>query len=58
LNLGEADLERRRRGEAERLQLARRPRRERTLSLNWIVKRLSMGAAGELANLLRPAEMK
>jgi hypothetical protein len=52
----EAALERRRKGDAKKLQAARRLRRETTMSLNWIAKRLRMGAAGSLANLLRREE--
>jgi REP element-mobilizing transposase RayT len=56
LNLTEADLERRRKGDARKLRVARRLRRETTMSLKWIAKRLKMGAAGSLANLLRREE--
>jgi hypothetical protein len=56
LHLTEAELKRRRKGDAKKLQVARRLRRETTMSLNWIAKRLRMGAAGSLANLLRRDE--
>jgi hypothetical protein len=37
----------------KKLQVARLLRRETTMSLHWIAKRLRMGAVGSLANLLR-----
>jgi hypothetical protein len=39
----------------KQVKLACRPRRETTMSLNWMAKRLNMGAAGSLANRLRQA---
>jgi hypothetical protein len=56
LALTEAELKRRRKGDAKKLQVARLLRRETTMRLNWIAKRLKMGAAGSLANLLRREE--
>ncbi|MDB6065211.1 MAG: hypothetical protein JWR26_1419 [Pedosphaera sp.] len=56
LNLSEPDLERRRKSDARKVRVAQRLRRETTMSLNWIAKRLKMGAAGSLANLLRREE--
>jgi hypothetical protein len=53
-----AELAQRRKGDALKLKLARRLRQETTMTLNWIAKRLHTGAAGSLANLLRPAERK
>ena len=52
------DLAQRRKGDGQKLKLARRLRQETTMSLNWIAKRLNMGAAGSLANLLRHAGRK
>jgi hypothetical protein len=48
-----ADLAQRRKGDAQKLKMARRLRQETTMTLTWIASRLSMGAAGSLANLLR-----
>ncbi|MDB6018036.1 MAG: hypothetical protein JWR19_2525 [Pedosphaera sp.] len=56
LGLTEAELKRRRKGDAKKLQVARLLRRETTMSLNWIAQRLKMGAAGSLANRLRREE--
>ncbi len=53
-----AELAQRSKGDAEKLKLARRLRQETTMTLNWIAKRLNMGAAGSLANLLRDVEKK
>jgi len=52
------DLAQRRKGDAQKLRIARRLRQETTMTLNWIAKRLNMGAAGSLANLLRDAGRK
>jgi len=49
----ESELTRRRKGDGEKLALARRLRNETTMTLNWIAQRLKMGAAGYLANCLR-----
>jgi hypothetical protein len=46
----------RHKGDVQKLKLARRLRRETTMTLNWIAERLSMGTAGSLANLLRDAK--
>jgi len=51
-----AELAQRRKGDAQKLKLARRLRQETTMTLKWIAQRLNMGAAGSLANLLRDAE--
>ncbi len=48
-----AELAQRRKGDLQKLAIARRLRRETTMTLNWIAERLNMGAAGSLANLLR-----
>jgi hypothetical protein len=55
-HLPQAGLERRPNGYARKLQVARRLRRETTLSLHWIAKQLRMGAAGSPANLVRHEE--
>ncbi|HWY31612.1 MAG TPA: transposase [Candidatus Acidoferrum sp.] len=46
-------LESRRKGDPEKARLAMRLREETTMTLNWIARRLRMGTAGSLANLLR-----
>ena len=43
-------------GDAHKVEIARRLRQETTMPLRWIAQRLNMGAAGSLANLLRPAK--
>jgi putative transposase len=53
-----AELAQRRKGDWQKLALARRLRRETTMTLNWIAERLNMGAAGSLANLLRNTKVK
>jgi REP element-mobilizing transposase RayT len=53
-----ADLPRRRKGDAQKLKIASRLRRETTMTLGWIAGRLHMGAAGSLANLLRNVRTK
>lgn len=53
-----ADLAQRRKGDAQKLRIARRLRRETTMTLGWIAGRLNMGAAGSLANMLRRAKKK
>ena len=50
------DLAQRRKGDAQKLKIARRLRRETTATLQWIANALYMGAAGSLANLLRRAK--
>jgi len=49
------DVEQRRKGDAHKVEIARRLRQETTMPLRWIAQRLNMGAAGSLANLLRDA---
>lgn len=51
----EADLKRRRKGDSEKVKMARRLRAETTMTLSWIAGRLSMGAAGYAAQCLREA---
>jgi putative transposase len=53
-----AELAQRRKGDPQKLKLAQRLRQETTMTLTWIAKRLNMGAAGSLANLLRDAKSK
>ena len=53
-----AELAQRRKGDAQKLKIARRLRQETTMTLTWIAKRLNMGTAGSLANLLRHAKRK
>ncbi len=43
----------RRKGDPQKVELARRLREETTMTLPWLVETLNMGAAGSLANLLR-----
>jgi len=51
-----AERELRRKGDAQKLKLARRLCQETTMTLNWSAERLNMGTAGSLANLLRDAK--
>ena len=53
-----AALAQRRKGDLQKLKIARRLRRETTMTLNWIAERLDMGTAGSLANLLRNTKVK
>lgn len=53
-----AELEQRRKGDTQKLTMARRLRQETTMTLTWIAQRLNMGATGSLANLLRHASRK
>ncbi len=48
-----AELQRRRKSDREKVKIARRLRRETTMTLDWIAQRLRMGASGSLANCLR-----
>ena len=50
---GKSELTRRRKGDLEKVKIARRLRQETTMTLRWIGRRLKMGEAGSLANLLR-----
>jgi len=52
------DLEQRRKGDLQKLILARQLRRETTMTWKWIAQRLNMGTAGSLANLLRNKKAK
>ena len=51
--LGQEDLPRRRKGDREKLEMAKRLRAETTATWAWIAQRLSMGAPGYAANCLR-----
>jgi putative transposase len=48
-----AELQHRRKGDPDKIRIARRLRAETTMTLAWIAKNLSMGAPGSLANCLR-----
>ena len=48
-------LEARRKGDPEKVKIARRLRGETTMTLDWIASRLNMGAAGYAAHCLREA---
>jgi putative transposase len=48
-----AELERRRKGDREKVKIADRLRGETTMTLNWIAQRLNMGSSGYVANCLR-----
>lgn len=50
------ELKRRRKGDRDKIQIARRLRAETTMTLAWIAQNLSMGAPGSLANCLRNKE--
>ena len=45
----------RRKGDREKVKIARRLRKETTMTLDWIAERLNMGAAGYAAQCLRQA---
>jgi len=47
-----AELEQRRKGDAQKVKIAWRLRQETTMPLRWIAQPLNMGTAGSLANLL------
>lgn len=47
-----SDLERRRKGDAEKIRIATKLRSETTMTLKWIADHLRMGTASSLANLL------
>jgi hypothetical protein len=48
----EADLRRHRKGDGRKLKMALRLRRETTMTLSWIAKRLQMGTKTHLSRLL------
>ncbi len=49
----EAELEKRRKGDAGKVKIARRLRRETTMTLKWIASRLAMGSASMVTHCLR-----
>ena len=49
---GQAHLSQRRKGDTEKVRIARRLRRETTMTLKWIADRLNMGSWTHLSNLL------
>lgn len=55
LGWDEEELQRRRKGDKEKVKLAGRLRRETTVSLKWIAKRLQMGSWTYVSNLLNEA---
>jgi len=50
------DLAGRPKGDARKVRIAARPRRETTMTLAWIAERLQMGAAGHVSCLLYRAQ--
>jgi REP element-mobilizing transposase RayT len=50
----ETDLAQRRKGDAGKVRIARRLRRETTMTLGWIARRLQMGVWTHVSNLLAP----
>ena len=53
LSWGEKELSERRKGDREKVKLARRLRAETTMTLRWIAGRLRMGSWTYVSNLLR-----
>ena len=53
LGWSEADLRKHRKGAPAKVELARRLRKETTLSLKWIAEELHMGSWTYVSNLLR-----
>jgi putative transposase len=51
-----AQLAQRRKGDREKVSIARRLRRETTMTLDWIAEQLNMGAAGYAAECLRQSQ--
>jgi len=51
----ETELERRRKGDAEKVRIASRLRRESIMTLKWIARRLHMGSWTHVSNLLAAA---
>jgi hypothetical protein len=52
----ETDLAVRRKGDPGKVRIARRLRRETTMTLGWIAGRLQMGVWTKVSNLLRAAD--
>jgi hypothetical protein len=53
LGWSETDLENPRKGDAGKVAMARRLRRESTMTLKWIARRLRMGSASMVTHCLR-----
>ncbi len=53
LSREKGDLQRRRKGDKGKVAMARRLRKETTMSLKWIAQRLQMGSWTYVSNLLR-----
>jgi len=53
---GDGEMEQRRKGDGEKIKIARRLRAQTTMSWAWIAERLRMGAAGYAANCVRVAK--
>jgi hypothetical protein len=53
LGWGQKELSERRKGDKEKVKLARRLRAETTMTLRWIAGRLRMGSWTYVSNLLR-----
>ena len=53
LDWEKSDLQRRRKGDKGKVAMARRLRKETTMSLKWIAQRLQMGSWTYVSNLLR-----
>lgn len=49
----EAELERRRKGDEQKIQMAQRLRKETTMTWDWIADQLHMGVGASVANRLR-----
>ena len=56
--MGEADLDRRRKGDPGKAAMARRLRQQTTMSLKWIARRLKMGTWTYVSNCLVQPEEK
>ena len=54
----ETDLERRRKGDAEKVRMAARLRRESIMTLKWIARRLHMGSWTHVSNCLAAVKRK
>ena len=52
------ELQERRKGDKEKVKMAKRLRNETTMTLDWIAARLAMGAAGYAAQCLREVKGK
>ncbi len=53
---GDVEMEQRRKGDGEKIKMARQLRAQTTMSWAWIAERLRMGAAGYAANCVRVAK--